>query len=368
MKKILACLGAMSLSMASGLMAISCSSTNMDIKDIDLAILKVANNDLTYEGEYLFNNGKSGPDNDAISGYVYDSVLYNSSQNISSLTKLVTKIFMKELRSQYPKIFKKYPDFSLECSIEKVPEFIDKGNTLQINYSIYYNLHAFDQIKSFTDRSGNPINEKIDVNLDNFTGKGGATRLTEHVVNGGKSRFIFNLKQTKYLSDDQKRLDFISELYTNDTRPIKLDSKQNYQALNMFNVFYIDLSKNSLNSSDFQDEKTVNRVKKIIKNQIDFCLLGNPEKSVHSSLGDLKVIDDVQIKLSNNKYYSNAEILASDFWSKILCTTPSTKDIEQLASYPFLNGIMTLDVALKLKYNKISQKSAYNERLFINFI
>jgi hypothetical protein len=51
-----------------------------------------------------------------------------------------------------------------------------------------------------------------------------------------------------------------------------------------------------------------------------------------------------------------------------LCTTPSTKDIEQLASYPFLNGIMTLDVALKLKYNKISQKSAYNERLFINFI
>jgi len=129
MKRILAMLGALTLSTTSGISVISCSSNKkMTSAEVEKAIYNVASEKtLNYEGPYLFNLNEGGPGEDVFSDYIYDSTIYNHSGNPSSLTKLVTKTFMQELRKKSPKIFKSYPDFTLECVIEKIPNFSENN-------------------------------------------------------------------------------------------------------------------------------------------------------------------------------------------------------------------------------------------------
>jgi len=372
MKRMLATLGALTLSVTSGVSVISCNGTSkMTSYEVENVIYKVASEKvLSYEGPFLFNLSDSGPGRKVFLNYIWDSLLYNFSGNPSSLTKLVTKTFMQELRKESPMIFKNYPDFTLECVIEKVPTFSkDNMKSLWIDYSVYYNLHALDKINQLTNRAGdiidqsNPMNH---VNLDNFVGTLGAERLTEGILHDAHSKtFSFNLIQTSYLDNTHDRLNFINNLYVPDTRPIKLTPSQNYEALNMFNIFTCDFHNDNFSDPEFiklVKEITIARIKEVLLKYSGFNYKN------WGTLGDLKVIDDVNITLKNMQYFSNQEVLDSPFWSKILCTKLNPNVAGKLTEYPFLNGIMTFDLELFLESEGIESESSYKERIFINFI
>jgi len=133
-------------------------------------------------------------------------------------------------------------------------------------------LHALDQIEEISDRAGNIIDQSKPmnhVNIDNFTSRDGTTRLTENILHEANfNTFNFYLKQIRYLENTQERLQFINDLYINSTRPIKLSSNQNYQALNMFNVFTCNLSQDNCTNPEF-----VKSVKTSVTDKIRSALL-----------------------------------------------------------------------------------------------
>jgi len=150
-------------------------------------------------------------------------------------------------------------------------------------------------------------NSSIDghVNLDNFIGKN-FPRLTEYSLNMTKKGYSFRFEQIDYLRDPKKRLDFLTNLYNKDTKPIELMTSQDYDALNMFGIFYIKYSE--LPNENIYNYETQKFIIHKMEFLIDMFMLRQKNVIDRGNLKDLKLIDEVETKVKLLNYLTTSEI------------------------------------------------------------
>jgi hypothetical protein len=270
-------------------------------------LTKVAESGVSYKGDFLLNFDSDGPGVDSINSYLTEATQIGN-RTPSSFSKLVTQQFIKETRKKCPKIFKNYPAFTLECIISATPRREKISSTFNVGYEVLYNLHPLDQIIHLYHRNGVEVdNSSVNkhVNLDNFIGKG-YPRLTEYSLNMNKEEYSFHFEQTAYLSNPQKRLDFLISLYSNDTKPIQLMADQDYDVLNMFGIFcikYSDLPNKNINSHETQ-RFIISKIEEFI----DIFMLRQKRIMDRGNLKALKLIDGVETEINLLNYLTTSEI------------------------------------------------------------
>jgi len=364
MKKILTLIGSLLLIIVPSFGVVSCEGTNKLTEEaVETKIKNVAESGVSYEGPFLFNLSQKGLKKDRINSYLLNSYVTAPEDNPSSFTKLVTKTFMEKLHQESPRIFKDYPDFSLECLVTNIKyNELQHPEDFQFDYTISYNLHSLADLQQLHSRDGSEVditNPRTHPNLDNFIGKN-ARRLSEFFINGTNKNFVFSFKQTKYLANPQERVNFITDLYSKDTQPIKLSATQDYSALNLLNVVKInfpDLPNNSKNK--ITDQHNIATIKAQVHQELNNIFLGK------EGLKSIGAIDSYQADLNYVNYLSREEIQHDSLWSK--CLNIDNDKSHNFDTIPFKNGIMFFDLDFRFKASgKLS--NVYHERIFINFL
>jgi len=363
MKKFLSLIGSLGLVTISSASVIACfnKEDKMSEGEVANAILKIANEGIEYKGPFIFDY--ENVDQSIINKFISERYLIWTKEP-SIINKLLTNIFMEKLYEQYPKIFTDYPDFTLEC-------VVNRWDKTESTYKVAYNLVSAQNISKYYDVSSGKVvrydNNESSLDIDNFIGNN-TYRVNQFLLNSLENNeclFTFKFEQTEFIQDAQKRMDFILNLYNKDTLPIKLFDNQNYETLNMFssigrnikNIPELGNDPKFINKlkmmNDLDQKKEVEKVKAIVRKRIDDRLLTEDQSEPNLKL--LNIIDETEIKLELVDIFTRDEMITDFHWNKVININ---------YPYPGYLGFVRFDIEIGFKYKGISSSVKHKERIF----